>query len=106
MPEIVSCDYLLELWQGAGIVKSNGMGLVPLDWQDIHAFSIFNDVNPFEARLIVEMSRNYSQGNNMSKPNSRAPYQREYTDSDMIAMEKSADMQEAAHMKKEMQKLL
>ena len=105
LPEIESCDYILEIWQKAGIVKSTGMGVVPLDWQDVKAFSSFYELNAFEASAIVEMSRAYSQGNNTKERNSKPPYQREYSLAELIAREKSSELQEARHNAKEAAKL-
>lgn len=105
MPEIESCDYILEIWQKAGIVKSTGMGIVPLDWQDVKAFSSFYELNAFEASVIVEMSRAYSQGNNTKDRNSKPPYKREYSLAELIAREKSSELQEARHLAKEQAKL-
>lgn len=106
MPDVGDFDYILGQWQEAGIAKSGGMGILALDWQDIKAFSDFNEINSFEAQMIIKLSASYVNGLNMKEHNDRAPYQREYTHDEWLAREGSVKKAEKAHAAKEAQKLL
>lgn len=82
------------------------MGAISLDWQDMAAFKVFSDVNKFEAGTVINMSRCYVAGLNMKDINDPPPYKREYSQEEWLAMEKTVELIEAEHNKKEMQKLL
>ncbi|MGO1190274.1 hypothetical protein [Vibrio casei] len=105
LPDIMGGEYVAELWQSCGVFKSGGMGAVSLDWQDMHAFSSFNEINGYEADLIIKMSRSYVNGINMREVNDPPPYKREYSHEEWLAMEKTVELIEAEHHKKEMRKL-
>lgn len=106
LPEIKSGEYIVELWQQAGLCKTGGMGAISLDWQDMAAFKVFSELNQFEAGTITNMSRCYVSGLNMKDVNSSPPYKREYTQEEWVAMERSVEIIESEHNKKEMQKLI
>lgn len=82
------------------------MGAVSLDWQDMAAFRVFSELNQFEAGAIINMSRCYVSGLNMKDVNISPPYKREYTQEEWVAMERSVEIIESEHNKKEMQKLI
>ena len=77
---------VLASFYGIGRCKSTGMGLIPIDWTDIDAYcnrSSF-DLSPWECEQLFFMSKCYvSQVNNTDKYNGN-PYQREYTDEELM----------------------
>lgn len=75
------------------MIARGGMSTAPLSWQEVAAFSKFNEVNSFEASLIIEMSKAFVEGIGMTDINDKAPYVGEMTKEDWLAREKSIDMQ-------------
>lgn len=58
-----------------GLMKSGGMGSVPIDWSDIKAFMdcTGTDLNYYESKKIRELSRAYVNSLNSSKEESTPP---------------------------------
>lgn len=60
LPDITNGEYIAELWQDAGLCKSGGMGATALDWSDLASFKVFTDIDYFESKVIIKMSRSYT----------------------------------------------
>ncbi|CAH9015503.1 conserved hypothetical protein [Vibrio phage 137E35-1] len=69
------------------------MTTTPLTWQEVAAFSMFNPIDKFEASMIIAMSRAFVDGVGMTDINDKAPYTDEMTHDDLLARERSIDMQ-------------
>lgn len=91
LPEIDDFDYIVLLWNKAGMISRGGMSSAPLTWQELAAFSSFNHVDGFEAQMIIDMSRNFVEGLSMSDINDKAPYKTEMSKEDWIARERSIE---------------
>lgn len=78
LPEIdPAFSYLLELFALSGQAKSTGMGLVALDWQELRAFRLENelDLTIWERQTLKRMSEAYSSEYSLaSNPNRPAPH--------------------------------
>lgn len=59
--EITAGSYLWEAFRASGIGRSGPMGMVPLEWGDIYAFSQATRqvTEPWELELLYEMSQAY-----------------------------------------------
>ena len=67
------------------------MGMTPLEWVDVKAFSAFHSIDAFEADSIMLMSREYCAGLNMTGTQP-APYKREYTREEWAAREETMEL--------------
>ena len=79
MVEISAGEYLLDVMQQLGPIRSTGMGLAAPDWQEITAFaSAFKlHMEPWEYRLIRKMCGAYLREFNAGKePLSMPPIER------------------------------
>lgn len=78
MPEVdPAFGYLLGLFFRSRQAKSTGMGLVSLDWSDIRAFRMENnlDLSVWEREVILSMSEAYvSEYYKASDPQHKPPY--------------------------------
>jgi hypothetical protein len=80
--EIEAGDYLLDIMQQLGPIRSLGMGLMVPDWQEIAAFAeAFRlRLEPWEFRLIRRMCSAYLREFDAGKePLSMPPIEREIT---------------------------
>ncbi|WP_249740705.1 hypothetical protein [Agrobacterium rubi] len=80
MPEMEAGEYLLDTLKELGPIRSNGMGLVTPDWQEIVAFATANGLalHPWEFRTLKKMASAYLHGFNSGKePLSIPPMERE-----------------------------
>lgn len=61
-PELDGSGYLVNLWQEAGLIMSNGMGVVPLTWQEIESWLRVTELQltVWEKLTIREMSEAYA----------------------------------------------
>lgn len=91
LPDISDCDYIVMMWNECGMMARGGMSLAPLTWQEIHAYSQFNDIDKYEAKVVIEMSRAFVEGLNMTEMTDKAPYSEEMSREDLIARERSID---------------
>lgn len=74
---ILNCGgYLIEHLENMGFYMSNGMGIVPLTFQEIEAYMRTTDtpLNADEVMIIRQMSQSYIQELNDTNPESKAPY--------------------------------
>lgn len=77
--ELEAGDYLLDLLQQLGPIRSGGMGLTTPDWQEVVAFASASslDLEPWEYRLIRRMCAGYLREFNAGKePLSIPPIER------------------------------
>lgn len=76
-PELEGADYIVALLQEAGLMSSNGMGAVPLSWQEIDAWLRTTEtrLTVWEKLMIKEMSEVYvSDLNKSTSKFAVAPY--------------------------------
>jgi hypothetical protein len=61
-PELDGAGYLVNLLQEAGLIMSNGMGVVPLTWQEIESWLRVTELrlSVWEKLIIREMSEAYA----------------------------------------------
>ena len=59
--EILAGHYLWSAFRAIGIGKASAMGMGPLEWVDIHAYSQATQrvTEPWELELLYEMSQAY-----------------------------------------------
>ncbi|AUR90858.1 hypothetical protein NVP1151O_17 [Vibrio phage 1.151.O._10N.222.46.B1] len=93
LPNVSDVDYIVLLWNEVGMIGRGGMSTTPLTWQEVAAFSMFNPIDKFEASMIIAMSRAFVDGVGMTDVNDKAPYSTEMTHEDMLARERSIEMQ-------------
>ena len=63
------------MWHDVGLYKSGSMSIEPIGWSELAAYKSFCDVNQFEARCIIGMSKAFvSSINNSKDPSVKAPY--------------------------------
>ena len=63
------------MWHDVGLYKSGSMSIEPIGWSELAAYKAFCDVNQFEARSIISMSKSFvSSINNSKDPLAPAPY--------------------------------
>lgn len=63
------------MWHDVGLYKSGSMSIEPIGWSELAAYKAFCDVNQFEARSIISMSKSFvSSINNSKDPLTPAPY--------------------------------
>ena len=91
LPDVDDYAYIILLWNRAGMISRGGMSSAPLTWQELAAFSSFNNLTLFEAGVIIDMSRSFVEGLGMSDINDKAPYQTELTGDDWLARERSIE---------------
>lgn len=60
-PKIEGAEYMVALFQEAGVMQSNGMGVIPLTWQEIESWlrTTELDLSVWEKLTIREMSEAY-----------------------------------------------
>ena len=78
--ELEAGEYLLDMVQQLGPIRSTGMGLTIPDWQEVIAFASASglDLEPWEYRLIRKMCSGYLREFNAGKePLSIPPIERE-----------------------------
>lgn len=63
-PEIEAGQYLLDIWRDLGRFGNNGMGLIPISFQDIQSYSqmMADDLEPWEVRTILDCSQAFLWG--------------------------------------------
>lgn len=74
---ILKCGgYLIEHLENLGFYMSNGMGMIPITFQELDSYCrrTNTDLNSEESILIIQMSRAYIQEINDTNPESKAPY--------------------------------
>ena len=86
LPDLEGDEDLAVFFGEFGFVKAGAMGLVPLDWADLQAFSaamgyIFT---PWQAQTLISMSRDYATIANNDDP-LPMPWQDEVIDRDNVA---------------------
>lgn len=77
--ELEAGDYLLDLLQQLGPIRSAGMGLTTPDWQEVVAFASASclELEPWEYRLIRRMCAGYLREFNAGRePLSMPPIER------------------------------
>lgn len=59
MPKIDYAEYLIEYLQEIGSSKSNGFGMMPIEWADIHGWSktVGGPLSMWESLTIMSMSK-------------------------------------------------
>lgn len=80
MPNIEAGEYLLDTLKELGPIRSNGMGLITPDWQELVAFASANGLRlqPWEFQTLKKMAAAYLAGFNSGKePLSIPPMERE-----------------------------
>lgn len=86
MPDVdteYSASYLIGLLQEAGLMSSNGMGPVPISWQEINSWLAATnlELSTWEIITVKELSEAYVAERVMSdEPNRAAPYLSVLTD--------------------------
>lgn len=75
------------------MMTRGGMTSAPLTWQEVSAFSQFNNLNSFEAEMIIDMSRAFVEGLGKTDLNDKPPYKAQMTQADHAARERTIEMQ-------------
>lgn len=77
-PKIDGAEYLLHHIKQIGYTTSNGMGLSPVSYQEIMAYSILNglEFESWEVNCLKDMSVQYCRYVSDKNPNSTAPYKK------------------------------
>ena len=67
---------IVESWHLCGLAMSGDMGRIPLTWQEIKACSDLNqlELDPFEAKIIMKLSKVYCSSLIEFKENIPPPY--------------------------------
>jgi len=76
-PDIDDAEYMIPLLHEAGLMSSNGMGLVPLSWQEIESWlqTTELELSVWEKLTIKEMSEAYvAEFNKATARDASAPY--------------------------------
>ena len=73
------------------MMSRGGMSMAPLTWQEILAYSQFNDIDRYEAKMVISMSRAFVEGLNMTEASDKAPYTPEMDREELAARERSID---------------
>ena len=69
-------------------------GIIPLTYGDLKSWSemTVRSVNPWEAQLLIKLSRQYCGQTNISKEKGiEAPYKAKVTNNDMVRVREKAD---------------
>ena len=77
LPTVKIAPYILKYAMDVGLFKVGSMGLTPIDWPDLLAWSSMTNINPHpeESRIIRELSQVYVAWSSKAKdPNCGAPY--------------------------------
>lgn len=77
MPPLGEEEYLINLWQEAGAVSSNGMGMTSLSWLEIEAWlnTLEVELDIWEKLLIKRLSTEYANEFALSSdPKRSAPF--------------------------------
>lgn len=82
LPEVEGCDYLVRAFILSGMTLSNGMGSTPLTWQELSAFREVVELDAWESKQIMQMSKAYCSMMYKAEERIPAPYSRELTDED------------------------
>ena len=81
MPQVD--DDIVNVWRTVGVCKSVGMGIFPIDWQDLHSYYsiVGNKLSEWQSEQVVLMSRAYCNAGNFYSSNKpqKPPYERQYT---------------------------
>lgn len=74
-PEL-STPYLADYFLEVGPTRSSGMGLLPLDWQELQAWSIMTctELSYWEAQALIEASGHYLAALNQSEKPDCPPF--------------------------------
>jgi hypothetical protein len=91
LPDVSDYEYIVMMWNECGMMSRGGMSLAPLTWQEIQAYSQFNDIDRYEANVVISMSRAFVEGLNMTEMTDKAPYTTEMNRDELIARERSID---------------
>lgn len=78
LPDIdETAEYLINLWQEAGLVSTSGTGIIPLTWVDINAWLSVTELTlPVHDKLVIkQLSEAYAAEYNAASDKDRpAPY--------------------------------
>jgi len=82
LPEVDGAEYILAYLMEVGPVSHGGMGMAPISYQEIQAWSTLTGTNlsPWDSLMLRQLSRAYVNQYNESKdPHSQAPYEEAMT---------------------------
>ena len=75
LPPLESHSYIIEWLFDVGPGMSFGMGLCPLTYQEINAWALGIDINPWERKILKNLSSEYvSWSNQATKEDCPIPY--------------------------------
>lgn len=89
LPDLEDAAYIVPLLREAGLMSSNGMGVVPVSWQEIESWLRCTELQltVWEKLTIRELSEAYvSEFNIASKRDAAAPYVRNVEVVDRVAV--------------------
>lgn len=82
-PNISDCEYVASLFDEMGGLVQSGMGIAPMSWQEIQAWSSLTglELDPWEVITLKELSKEYcAMINECDDKNVFAPYTPEVVD--------------------------
>lgn len=78
LPILCETETLHKRWQEAGLAAIGPAGAIPISWQELRAFADLTacDIKPFEAVVLMEMSRAYCAETSQRSPLRLSPMER------------------------------
>jgi hypothetical protein len=75
LPDLNCTQYIADMWHDMGEAKAGGMSLVSMEWSDVASYSTFYELDPWDASMMMNMSRLYVNSLSAGKdPSMQAPY--------------------------------